>query len=120
MATLHRVVAALAPLTLLVVACGSGGQWTAPPPPVAAVTVVPESVEVVVRGSVQLGAVTWDASGRAVRGRAVTWASSNPAVGIVSATGLVTALIRGSTTITVTCEGERGTAVVVVFVPMGV
>jgi uncharacterized protein YjdB len=105
---------------LLVVACGSGGEWTAPPPPVAAVTIKPESVEVVVRGTVQLTATTWDASGRAVHGRAVTWASSNRAVGMVSATGLVTALIRGSTTITVTCGGERGTAVVVVFVPMGV
>ena len=50
----------------------------------------------------------------------MTWASSDDAVGSVSSTGLVTALIRGSTTITVTCEGRRATAVVVVFLPMGV
>jgi Big-like domain-containing protein len=80
---------------LLVAAC----QSTAPPPPVAAVTIVPESIEIVVGGAVQLTATMWDASGRAASGRAVTWASSNPTVGIVSATGLVTALNRGSTTV---------------------
>ena len=107
----------LALLALLVAACG---EATAPPRPVAAMGIVPESVEVVVRGTVQLTAAMWDASGRAVRGREMTWASSNPAVGSVTSTGLVTALIRGSTTITVTCDGRRATAVVVVFLPMGV
>jgi uncharacterized protein YjdB len=92
----------------------------APPPPVAAVTIVPESSEVVVRGTVQLTAAMWDASGRAIHGRAMIWASSDPAVGSVSSTGLVTALLGGSTTITITCEGRRATAVVVVFLPMGV
>ena len=111
---LHGIAAALA---LLAVACS---ESTAPPPPIASVTIVPESVEVVVRGSVQLTAAMWDASGSAVRGRAMIWASSDPAVGSVSTTGLVTALLRGSTTMTVTCEGRRATAVVVVFLPMGV
>ena len=115
-AALLRVVGWLAPLALLVAACG---ESTAAARPVAAVTIVPESVEVVVSGTVQLTA-TWDASGSVVRGRTMTWASSDPAVGSVSSTGLVTALIRGSTTITVTCEGRRATAVVVVFLPMGV
>ena len=108
----------LATLALLLAACG--GESTAPPPPISAVTIVPESVQVVVRGTVQLSAAMWDASGSAVRGRAMTWASSDDAVGSVSSTGLVTALIRGSTTIMVTCEGRRATAVVVVFLPMGV
>jgi uncharacterized protein YjdB len=101
---------------LAVVACDS----TAPRPPIAAVTIVPESIEIVVGGAVQLTAAMWDASGRSARGRVVTWASSHPAVATVSATGLVTALLQGSTTITATCEGRRGTAVVVVFLPMGV
>ena len=108
--------ATITALTLLIAACGV----TAPPEPVAAVRIVPESVEVVVRGTVQLTAATWDASGRAVGHRAVTWASSNPAVGTVSATGLVTALNKGSTTVTATCEDRRATAVVIVFLPMGV
>ena len=116
-AALLRIVGRLAPFVLLVAACG---ESTAPPPPIAAVTIVPESVEVVVHGTVQLTGAVWDASGRAVRGRAITWASSDPVVGSVSSTGLVTAFLRGSTTITVTCEGRRATAVVVVFLPMGV
>jgi uncharacterized protein YjdB len=113
-----RALAGLASLALLLAACG--GDAIAPPPPIAAVTIVPESVEVVEHGTVQLTAAMWDASGRAVRGRVMTWTSSDGAVGSVSSTGLVTALIRGSTTVTVTCEGRRATAVVVVFQPMGV
>ena len=116
-AALLRTATRLATVVLLVAACG---EATAPPPPIAAVTIVPESVEVVVGGTVRLTAAMWDASGRGVRGRAMTWASSDPAVATVSATGLVTTLLGGSTTITVTCDGRRATAVVVVFLPMGV
>jgi len=120
MAILRPVVTALTALIALLAACGTGDPSTAPSQPVAGVSIVPEAVEVVVRETVQLTAAMWDASGRSVRGRAMTWASSNPSVGRVSSTGLVTALVRGSTTITVTCEGRRATAVVVVFLPMGV
>jgi len=115
-----RVLAGLTALALQVAGCRGGGEWTAPPTPIAAVTIVPESIEVVVRGTVQLTAATWDPSGRAASGRAVAWASSHPAVATVSASGLVTALLKGSTTVTVTCEDRRATAVVIVFVPMGV
>ena len=120
MAILRRVVTALTALIALLAACGTGDPSTAPSQPVAAVSIVPEAVEVVVRETVQLTAAMWDASGRGVRGRAMTWASSDPAVATVSATGLVTTLLGGSTTITVTCDGRRATAVVVVFLPMGV
>ena len=120
MAILRPVVTALTALIALLAACGTGDPSTAPSQPVAGVSIVPEAVEVVVRETVQLTAAMWDASGRSVRGRAMTWASSNPSVGRVSSTGLVTALVRGSTTITVTCDGRRATAVVVVFLPMGV
>jgi hypothetical protein len=115
-----RVLAGLTALALQVAGCRGGGEWTAPPRPIAAVAIVPESIEVVVGGAVQLTAAMWDASGRAASGRAVTWASSHPAVATVSATGLVTARLKGSTTVTVTCEDRRATAVVIVFVPMGV
>ena len=115
---LPRVLAALTAVALLIPACG--GEAAAPREPVAAVRIVPESVEVVVRGTVELTAAMWDASGRAVDHRAVTWASSNPTVGIVSAAGLVTAVNKGSTTVTVTCEDRRATAVVIVFLPKGV
>ena len=113
-----RALVRLAPLALLLAACA--GEAIAPPPPIAAVTIMQDSVEVVVHGTVQLAAALWDASGSAIHGRAMTWASSDPAVGSVSSTGLVTARLRGSATITVTCEGRSATAVVVVFLPMGV
>ena len=113
---LPRVLAALTACALLGAAC----QSTAPPPPIAAVAIAPESIEVVVGGAVQLTAAMWDASGGAISGRAATWASSHPGVATVSATGLVTARLKGSTTVTVTCEDRRATAVVNVFVPMGV
>ena len=106
-------------VTVLAAACGSGAS-TAPPPPIAAVTIVPESVDIVTRGTAQLTTTMWDAAGGVVRGRAMTWASGNPAVATVSPTGLVTAQLKGSTTVTATCEGRSATAVIVVFLPMGV
>ena len=87
--------------------------------PIAAVTIVPESVAVVTRGTVQLSATMWDATGRVARGRGLMWASGSPAVATVSPTGLVTALLEGSTTVTATCQGRSDTTVVV-FLPMGV
>jgi uncharacterized protein YjdB len=105
------------PVTLaLLLACAS----TSPPPPVAVVTIVPETTELVVGASMQLTAATWDASGRVLPGRAVIWANSDPTVGTISATGPVKALTRGSTTITATSEGQRGTSVVIVHLAMGV
>jgi uncharacterized protein YjdB len=109
--------AALLPLALFIAACG---ESTAAPSPITAIAIVPDSVEVVVNGTAQLRAAMWDAAGRAARDRAVTWTSSNPTVATVSPTGLVTTAFLGSTTITVTCEGRHATAVVVVFLPMGV
>jgi uncharacterized protein YjdB len=112
---IRRVIPAIA-FALIVAACES----TAPPPPVAAVTVVPVTVELVVGATMQLTAATWDASGGVLQGRGVTWGNSDPSVGTVSATGLVRALTRGSTTITATSEGRQATSVVIVHLPMGV
>ena len=115
-APLIRTLTPAVAFALLLAAC----QATAPPPPVAAVTIAPVTVELVIGASVQLRAATWDADGRVLRGRSVTWANSDPAVGAVSATGMVRALTRGSTTITATSEGQRGTSVVIVHLAMGV
>ena len=108
--------AALLPLALLMAACG---EPTAPPQPVAALTIQPGVRRS--RGAQDRtahgGAV--DASGSAISGWAMTWASSDLAVATVSPAGRVTTLVAGSTTITVTCEGRSATAVVVVFLPIG-
>src|SRR6266567_726955 len=87
---------------------------TAGPLPVASVTVSPASASVPVGQAVQLTATPKDASGNPLTGRTVTWASSNTSVGTVNASGLVTGVVAGSTTITATSEGQSGTSVVTV------
>src|SRR5437867_2274924 len=82
--------------------------------PVASVTVSPASASVPVGPAVQLAATPKDASGNPLTGRTVTWASSNTSVGTVNASGLVTGVVAGSTTITATSEGQSGTSVVTV------
>ena len=87
---------------------------TAGPLPVASVTVSPASASVPVGQAVQLTATPKDANGNPLTGRTVTWASSNTSVGTVNASGLVTGVVAGSTTITATSEGQSGTSVVTV------
>src|SRR3989441_6879871 len=57
------------------------------PVPVAAVTVNPASAGLTVSATAQLTATPKDSNGTALSGRAVTWASNNPAVAPVSASG---------------------------------
>ncbi|MCC6772309.1 MAG: Ig-like domain-containing protein [Gemmatimonadaceae bacterium] len=53
-------------------------------------------------------------NGSAISGRAINFASSNPAVASVGTGGLVTAVTEGTTTITATSEGKAATVVVTV------
>src|SRR5947199_2697924 len=87
---------------------------TAGPLPVASVTVSPASASVPIGQAVQLTATPKDASGNPLTGRTVTWASSNTSVGTVNASGLVTGVVAGATTITATSEGQSGTSAVTV------
>jgi len=82
--------------------------------PVAAVAVSPSSTSVQAGGTVQLAAATTDSVGAVLSGRAVTWGSSNTAVALVSAGGLVTGVATGTAAITATSEGKSGTATVTV------
>jgi trimeric autotransporter adhesin len=88
--------------------------------PVGSVTVTPPAPIVVVGASVQLTANIFDGNGNALAGRAVSWSSSNPAVAIVSQTGLVTAVaLGGPVTITAASEGKTGSSsVTVIAVPV--
>src|SRR2546425_305861 len=112
-----------------VVAGVAGGEATATAPregkggtaavtvssvPVASVTVSPATASLQVGQTVQLTATPQDASGAALTGRVVTWASSNPAAATVNGSGLVTGAGAGSATITATSEGKSGTAAVTV------
>jgi len=87
--------------------------------PVASVTVSPASASLQVGNTVQLAATPKDASGNALSGRVITWATSNAAVATVSVTGLVTGVVAGSATITATSEGQSGIAGVTVTAPSG-
>ena len=85
--------------------------------PVAAVAVTPPAVTIPQGQTVQLTATPQDASGNALGGRVITWASGNTAVATVSGSGLVRAVAPGAATITATSEGQSGTASVTVTAP---
>jgi uncharacterized protein YjdB len=87
--------------------------------PVATVTVSPAAASVSVGATQQLTAVLRDANGNLLTGRSVTWASSNPVVALVSASGLVTGLGLGSATMTATSEGKSGSAAITVATSSG-
>ncbi len=80
------------------------------PKPVASVTVSPATVSVGVGGTQQFTATLRDANGNVLSGRTVTWSSSSPAIATVSSTGLTSALLAGTTTVTATSEGQSGSA----------
>ncbi|OLE68781.1 MAG: hypothetical protein AUG74_09330, partial [Bacteroidetes bacterium 13_1_20CM_4_60_6] len=85
--------------------------------PVATVTVTPATPSVVVGRTVTLTATLKDANGNTLTGRTVTWSSGNTSVATVNASGVVTGVAAGSTTITATSEGQSGTAALMVTTP---
>src|SRR6266576_1371899 len=87
-----------------------------PPAPVAAVTVSPAAASVSVGATIQLKATLKDASGKALAGRSVTWASSTLEMATVSTGGFVTGVAEGPVTITATSEGHSSHATVTVTV----
>lgn len=111
------LVSAVSPGTATITATSEGQSGTAAititPVPVATVTISPSSASVVVANTQQLTAVTKDASGAVLAGRAVAWSSGNAAA-TVDANGLVTAVSAGTATITATSEGKTGTSTITV------
>ena len=98
---------------------GDSGAATGGAVAVASVGLSPASNTLDAGGSYTLTASLGDASGQALSGRSVSWASSNPAVASVSGTGAVTALAAGSATITATVEGQSASATVTVVSSSG-
>jgi uncharacterized protein YjdB len=82
--------------------------------PVASVTVTPASASVQAGQTQQLTATLKDANGNILTGRTVTWSSNNTSVATVSSSGLLTAKVAGSATITATSEGKSGTSALTV------
>jgi trimeric autotransporter adhesin len=71
----------------------------------------------VLGGGGAVSATPLDASGNALAGRVITYASSDPSVVTVSSTGALTTVSVGSATITATSEGQSGNAGVTVIPP---
>jgi uncharacterized protein YjdB len=87
-------------------------EVTVNPTPVASVRLSPTSRDLLVGQTLQLSAQPLDAQGNSLDGRPVTFATSNPSVATVNASGLVTALAAGSAIITATAEGKNSVATI--------
>jgi uncharacterized protein YjdB len=90
---------------------------TVTPAPVASVSVLPARLDLAPGATASLVAVAYDASGNALPGRALVWASSNASVAVVDGSGAVTAVTPGTATVTATSEGIAGSSIVSVTVP---
>ena len=97
-------------------ACG-GGDST-PPVVVDAVTVSPSSLNMAPGQSVTMTATALDNTGAPISGRTAAWTTANSAIATVSATGAVTAVADGVTSITATINGRAGSAAVIVRTPV--
>ncbi|MGH7582243.1 MAG: Ig-like domain-containing protein [Gemmatimonadales bacterium] len=87
------------------------------PAPVATVSVSAPSTSLVPGQTTQAAATVKDAAGTTLTGRTVTWMTSDPSAVTVSATGLATAVLPGTATITATSEAKSGTAQLSVHAP---
>ena len=85
-------------------------------PSVATLTVSAGASSLTPTQTTQATATARDSAGNVLAGQAVTWVSSNPSAATVTATGLVTGVAVGATTITATAGGKSGSIVITVSV----
>ncbi|MDE2784701.1 MAG: Ig-like domain-containing protein [Gemmatimonadota bacterium] len=108
---------AVASIVMLVLSCGDGavGPATPPAPVATTVTVNPSSAALTaLEETVRLAAEVRDQNGQVMTGATVAWASSDALVAVIEASGQVTAVGNGATTITATAGSASGTATVTV------
>ena len=77
---------------------------------VAAVSVTPDTAELVVGDTVRLSAAALDALGNEVAGVPFSWSSGDTLVAVVDAAGLVSGLGQGETTVTASSGSASGSA----------
>ena len=94
-------------LACTLASCGKSSVGVAPS---GSVTVTPATATLVVRTTLQLAATVKDAAGDVLSGTAVSWTSSRPAVAVVNSTGLVTALLADTVTVSAASAGQSGAA----------
>lgn len=109
------VITAMAPGSVTVQAASAGKSAglaiTVVPkgPAVATVEILPHGASLAPRGTLQLRALPYDAQGHLVTGARVDWASNDPAVLTVSASGLATGVAEGTASVTATTGGASVT-----------
>lgn len=94
----------------LIGACGSSGNDSQKPGPVASVQVTPAADTLYVAAATQLTAVARDSNGAVLPGTSIVWSSSNTGVAGVSVTGQVTGVAVGTATIIADAGTAGGTA----------
>jgi uncharacterized protein YjdB len=82
----------------------------AAPAPVASVTISPKQVTIQSGQTTHLTATVRDKDGHELKGRTVTWTTTNQLVVNVDGNGNITGFFPGSATIVATCERITGTA----------
>ncbi len=111
------LVTAVAPGAVTITATSEGKAGSAQVTvagPVATVVLSATTSILIPQQTLQLAVALKDAAGTPLTGRSVGWTSSQTQVASVSGTGVVTALVVGSTTITATSEGKTGIIVMTV------
>lgn len=81
---------------------------------VAIVDVVPDTASITVGETRQFNALILDRSGNPIDSKVPSWSTSNPAVAVVSSSGLMLAKGSGLVTISATSDGRTGSAAVAV------
>ena len=110
-------------LAAIAIACGGSTEPTTKPPVVNVAPVVTTVSVVIPLSQLEVGmsetvtAEVRDQTGAVVSGKAATWSSSSPAVATIDASGTLTAIAAGTSTITATVEGKNGSAIVTVVGP---
>jgi hypothetical protein len=102
---------------ILLPVTGSCSDTIVTPTNVATVHVVPEQVAVTEGGTVQLSAELRDEAGRTVTGHPVAWSSTDDGIASVDAAGMVSAKIRGVSSVHARVGTAQGTATVRVLLP---
>src|SRR5687768_15880814 len=92
--------------------CGESG---APDLLVDRIELSSQAVTVGPATTVQVYAVPRTVSGREVPGRTIVWSGGDPSIATISATGLISAIGLGATTISATADGKFATANVTVI-----
>ncbi len=111
-------IAALTPGTTSIIAASEGQSGSATltvlPVPVASVAVTLAAPSIMIGTSTVATVTLRSAADAVLTGRTITWSTSNPSVASTSASGTVSAIAPGTTTITAVSEGQTGSAVLTV------